>query len=92
MNIIRVENVKSSLATTYSLTLTVEKYKDLNKEHTIVVLNEEDIKNTNTLLKLRGVNINILMIPKKYKFSFNETDYFKMLEIQLDENYKVTYY
>lgn len=92
MNIIRLDNVKSSLATTYSLTLNVEKNKDLEKKFTIVVLDEEDVNNMNTLIKLKGFNINVLMLPKKIKFSFNESKYFEEISSQLDKDYKITYY
>ena len=92
MNIIRLDNVKSSLATTYSLTLNVEKNKDLEKKFTIVVLDEEDVNNMNTLIKLKGFNINVLLLPKKIKFSFNESKYFEEISSQLDKDYKITYY
>lgn len=92
MNIIRLENVKSSMATTYSLTLNVEKNKDIGKTFVIVILNEDDVNNDNSLIKLRGFNINVLAIPKKIKFTFNEGEYFKALELQLDKDYKITYY
>lgn len=92
MNIIRLDNVKSSLATSYSLTLNIEKYKDLKKPFTIVILNESDINNINSLIKLRGVSITILIIPQKFKFTFNETKYYNNLMTQLDEDYKITYF
>ena len=92
MNIIRVDNVKSVLSTTYSLTLNVEKYKDLEKHTTIVVLDEEDIGNRNTTIKLKGISIDILIIPKKFKFTFNETEYHDIISAQLSTNYNITYY
>ena len=73
MNIIRVDNIKGCLATTFSLTLNVEKYKDIKKECTLVVLSEDDIESDVTLVKLKGLNISILVLPKKVKFIFNET-------------------
>ena len=92
MNIIRIENVKSVFATTYSLTVHVEKFKETNKPHAIVVLGEEDIANDNTLLKIIGVNIDVLLIPRKLKFTFNETEYFKKLQPSLVEDYTITYF
>lgn len=92
MNIIRLDNVKSALATTYSLTLNVEKNKDIQKHFVIVVLDEEDIENKNTLIKLKGLNIDVLMIPKKLKFSFNESEYFDVLSSQLNKENYITYY
>lgn len=92
MNIIRLENVKSTLATTYSLTLNVEKNKDIGKHFVIVVLDEEDIENKNTLIKLKGINIDVLLIPKKLKYSFNESEYFEVLSLQLNKENNITYY
>jgi len=92
MNIVRIENIKGCLATTYSLTLNVEKYKDLHKDCTLVILSEEDIEDEHTIIKLKGINISILMLPKKYKFIFDETKYYKHLVTQLSEDYKITYY
>lgn len=92
MNIIRLDNVKSALATTYSLTLNVEKNKDIQKHFVIVVLDEEDIENKNTLIKLKGLNIDVLMIPKKLKFSFNDSEYFDVLSSQLNKENYLTYY
>lgn len=92
MNIIRLDNIKSSLSTTYSLTLNVEKHKDLNKRFTIVVLDEDDVENINSLVKLKGISINVLIIPKKFKYSFNESKYYKEIMSQLDKNYEITYF
>lgn len=92
MNIIRLDNVKSNLATTYSLTLNIEKHKELNKPYVIVVLSEEDINNMNSLIKLKALTINTLMIPKSFKFSFNESKYYESLVAQLDKEHNITYY
>ena len=92
MNIIRVENVKNVSATTYSLTVRVEKFKETNIQHVIVVLSEDDIINDNSLLKLIGVNIDVLLVPRKLRFTFNETEYFKKLQIGLMENHTITYF
>lgn len=92
MNIIRIENVKNISSTTYSLTVRVEKFKETNKSHVIVVLGDDDIMNDNTLLKLIGVNIDALLIPRKLKFTFNETEYFKKIQPSLVEDYTITYF
>lgn len=92
MNIIRLDNVKSTLATTYSLTLNVEKNKDIGNHFVIVVLDEDDINNINTIIKLKGINIDVLMIPNKVKFTFNESKYFDALLSQLNKEYYITYY
>lgn len=92
MNIIRIDNSKSILTTTYSLTVNVEKHKDLNKVLTVVILSENDIENENSLIKLKGINIDVLVIPKKYKFSFNETKYYAHLMTQLTKENNITYY
>lgn len=92
MNIIRIDNAKSTLATTYSLTVNVEKHKDINKTLTVVILSEEDIKNENSIIKLKGINIDVLVLPKKIKFSFNETKYYEHISTQFTKDYNVTYY
>jgi hypothetical protein len=92
MNIIRIDNVKSTLSTSFSLTINIEKYKDLNKSFTIVILDEDDIENMNSLIKLKGIVIDTLIIPKKYKFTINETKYYDVLSTQFDKDYKITYY
>jgi len=92
MNIIRIDNAKSTLSTAYSLTVNVEKYKDISKILTVVILSEEDIDNENSLIKLKGINIDVLILPKKHKFSFNDTKYYEHLIPQFSENYNITYY
>jgi hypothetical protein len=94
MNIIRTENVKSVSATTYSLTVYVEKCKDLNKpQHLTVILSDDDLTNINSLVKLKGYIIDTLVIPKKYRFTFNDTEHYKILQGQLRENnYTITYF
>jgi hypothetical protein len=92
MNIIRTENVKSTLSTSYSLTLNIEKHKDLNKSCTIVILDGDDIENMNSLIKLKGIVIDILIIPKKFKYTMNDTKYYDVISTQFDKDYKITYY
>lgn len=92
MNIIRVDNAKGVLSTTFSLTVNVEKHKDINKTLTVVILSEEDIENPNSLIKLKGINIDVLVLPKKNKFSFNETKYFDIISSQFSKDYNITYY
>jgi len=92
MNIIRIDNAKSTLSTTYSLTVNVEKHKDINKTLTVVILSEDDIDNENSLIKLKGINIDVLILPKKHKFSFNDTKYYDHIVSQFTENYNITYY
>ncbi|MFW5847659.1 MAG: hypothetical protein ACOCVF_01950 [bacterium] len=90
MNIIRIEKFKRSLGSTHSVDIKTD-YKNLNKG-TVVILSENDINNTNTLNKLRGYLIDVLVIPKKYKYTFNDTEYFDILKIQLSDKPTITYY
>lgn len=92
MNIIRIENVKDISSTKYSLTIRVEKFKETNIQHAIVVLSEDDISDINTVLKLRGFNIDILLIPKKFQYTLPKTEYFKILQGQLSKDYTITYF
>jgi hypothetical protein len=58
----------------------------------MVVLSAEDIENINSLINLRGYSIYVLLIPKKYKFTFNDTDYHKSIVANLMPNYVISYY
>ena len=91
MNVIKVHNVKSILPSLRSLEINTEKGKR-SYDITIVIFSEEDIDNINTLYKLKGATIDVLVIPKKHRFIFNESEYYKYVKYQLTENYTITYY
>lgn len=91
MNIIKVENGKGIIASAHSLELKAERNQNTNKA-IIVILSDEDIENDNTLIKLRGYDIDALIVPKKRKYTFNETAYFEKLKPQLNKGNYISYY
>ena len=91
MNIIKIENYKSCFGSTHSIEIKSDHTLNVNKGY-IIVLSEEDINNLNTLIKLRGYLIDVLLIPKKFKFTFNDTDYYNLIKIQLSKRHTISYY
>lgn len=71
MNIIKIENVSNIQGFHNKLEIST-KGKSISQysNTTLVVFSEEDVHNDNCLIKLRGYNINALLIPKKYKYTF----------------------
>jgi hypothetical protein len=91
MNIIKVENVKIVTETTHSLEIkTNNSYSD--KTTAIVVLSDEDMNNKNCTRKLCSYTVSVLIIPKKYKFTFKETPIYSNIGIYLIPNFIMSYY
>lgn len=92
MNIIKIENVRRMDSTTYSVIVKSD-YIYSEKTSTIVVLNEEDVENSNCLIKLKGYDVSALLIPKKYKYTFNETSTGKaIMPLYNEKYYTISYY
>ena len=92
MNIIKIENCRRIDGFSSRLEVkTNYKYNDSFNAF-IVILSEEDIKNDNCLLKLRGVTISGLLIPKKYKYTFNESPIYKYVTMNLVKDFAISYY
>ena len=91
MNIVKIENFKSAFGFDNKVEIKADK-RDTKKEGVMVVLSDEDIENINSLVKLRGYSIYVLLIPKKYKFTFNDSDYGKNLRHQFIPNVVISYY
>lgn len=93
MNIIKVENVKGFFGSTHKVEVrTGYKKNGESTFSTIVVLDGEDIENDNTIVKLKTHNIDCLLIPKKYKFTFNETKCFKWITPYLVKDFTISYF
>ena len=92
MNIIKIENVKRFNGFSNKVEISSNyKYSDIKSN--LVILNDEEINNDNTLNKLKGYSISCLLIPKKYRFTFfDETSLGKIIKVQLNENYTISYY
>lgn len=91
MNIIKINNIKSVLSMAHSLEIKSNERFD-NKITTMVILDEQDIQNENRVMKLRGYLISILLLPSKYKYTFNETPMGKKIQPNLIENVEISYY
>jgi hypothetical protein len=91
MNIIKVENGKGIIVSAHSLELKAERNQNANKA-IIVVLSDDDINNDNTLIKLRGLIIDAIIIPKIRKYTFNESSYFEKIKPNLSKGLNISYY
>jgi len=93
MNIIRINNIKNVHANAHSIEIKTESNLSSDKRHTMVILSEEDMINDNLVNnKLRGLGIDILLIPKKYKYTFDQTPIAKEIKLCLYQNHEISYY
>jgi len=91
MNIIKIENVKQITGFQNRLEIKSD-YKYSSENSIMAILSDDDINNDNCLVKLRGYVINILLLPKRYKYTFNETKTGELIAIQLSKNCVISYY
>jgi hypothetical protein len=92
MNIIKIENVRRIDTTTHSVSIKSD-YIYSENNSIMVVLSEEDVENSNCLIKLKGYIISALLIPKKYKYTFNETSIGKaIIPFYNEKIYTISYY
>jgi hypothetical protein len=93
MNIINIENVRKINGFVNRLEIeTRNPFSDSVKTITMVILSEDDILNDNSLLKLKGYSISILLLPKKYKYTFNDLPVGKLIVPNLEKNTVISYY
>lgn len=91
MNIIKLENV--GRVTPFLNKLEIgSNYHAKEKFSYMVVLSEDDINNSNSFIKLKDISISILLLPKKYKFTFNDTEMGKLVLTNLDSKSIISYY
>lgn len=67
-----------------------KRLKGFGKIENIVIIGIDDINNKNVVLKLRGVKIDILYIPKQYKNIFNKTKLYNQIAPNLMANSDTT--
>jgi hypothetical protein len=91
MNIIKVYGIKNITSSVHKIEMKSD-FKYVNKETYMVVLSEDDIKTIDSHQKLRGYRISCLLLPKKYKYTITETEYFKYILPTFDENITISYY
>lgn len=51
-----------------------------NRVGNVIVLSSDDVENPNLIYKLKGIKIDVLIIPKKFKYTFIDTGLFKELQ------------
>lgn len=91
MNIVKIGNIGK--ITSYNNKLEINSNIRVNNETGImVILSDDDVYNENSLIKLRGTVINILILPKKYKFTFNDTKTGQLIKYNLNEKTVISYY
>lgn len=91
MNIIKIENTKRFIGFSNKVEIS-SNYKYSDNNHYLVILNNDEINNDNTINKLKGYSISCLLIPKKYRYTFNETSLGKIIKVNLKENCIISYY
>lgn len=94
MNIIKIHNVTGVNATTHSLEVNTGKQylPPHDKITTMVIMNEDEINNRNSIVKVKGYMISVLFIPTKFRFTFMETEIGKLIQVYLTKNHRITYY
>lgn len=91
MNIIKIENVRTINGFDNRLEI-IGNYQYDAKYSTLIILSEDDILNDNSLLKLKGYSISALLLPKKYKYTFNDLPVGKLIVPNLEKNTVISYY
>jgi len=92
MNIIKLQNTGRIHSFNNRLDIKSNVVFNTNNDTLMVVLSENDINNENCLIKLRGSVINILLLPKKYRYTFNDTLIGKMIKPNLITGCVISYY
>jgi len=91
MNKIKINGVKRIIGFNNSIEIKTD-FNYINKTSEIIILSEEDILNDNMVIKLRGIAIACLFIPKKFKNSFSEQKIYDLIIPQLTKNSVISYY
>ena len=94
MNKIKLHNVTGINASSHSVEINHGKQylSQLDKMAMIVILNEEEINNRDTIIKLKSTQIDVLLIPTKFKYTLFETELGKYIETHLSKNHHITYF
>ncbi len=92
MNIVKIENVGRINSFNNRLDIKSNVVFNNTKDTLMVVLSDDDINNENCLIKLRGYLVNILLLPKKYRYTFNDTLTGQMITHNLITGCVISYY
>jgi hypothetical protein len=94
MNIIKIHNVTGHIATVHGLEVNTGKQylSPYDKITTMVIMNEDEINNPNSIHKMKGYEISVLFIPTKFRYTFLDTEIGKLVQPNLSKNHNITYY
>lgn len=94
MNKIKLHNTTGILATTHGVEVNSGKQylTQHDKMSMMVILNEDEINNPNTIVKVKGCDISVLFIPTKFRYTFFETELGKLIQVYLTKNHHITYF
>lgn len=94
MNIIKIHNVTGVIPTIHGLEInTGKQYLPPHDKITVmVIMNEDEINNPNSIHKIKGYEISVLFIPTKFRYTFLDMEMGKLLQMYLTKNHKITYY
>jgi len=94
MNKIKLHNVTGIHANSHSIEVNLGKQylSQHDKMVMMVILNEEEINNRDTIIKLKSCQIDVLLIPTKFKYTFFDMELGKYIETHLTKNHEITYY
>lgn len=91
MNIVRIENVKDIDTLNGKIDIKSNQHHT-NESVNMVILSADDINNDNSMIALKGYSIRILVIPKKYRYTFYETKLGSLIKSQFDSKCNISYY
>lgn len=81
MNHLKIKNFISAIEDTHSAEINT----NINggRIGNVIILSNDEIENENTINKLKDIKIDILTIPKKYKYTFCETKLYDQLKSKI---------
>lgn len=91
MNKIRVNGVKRVIGFNNRVEIKTD-FKNFDKLSDMVILNEEDILNKNKMIKIRGMYISCLFIPRKFRYTFEEQESYDIIKPCLTKDSVISYY
>ena len=81
MNHLKIKNFISALEDTHSAEINTN--NNGGRIGNVIILSNDEIENENTINKLKDIKIDILTIPKKYKYTFSETKLYDQLKSKM---------
>lgn len=78
MNHLKIRNYISTLEDSYSAEINTN--IGSGRVGNVIILSAEDLENPNLMYKLKNVKLDVLIIPKKFKYTFIDSELFKELQ------------